>query len=81
MDHVTTSTARDAAQPTTLAEIRDLATLPIHSEEQPSLAGVLGVSRAFAYTLAARGEVPTIRLGRRLLVPVPALLRMLGAEQ
>ena len=39
---------------------------------------LLGVSRAFAYDLAARGELPTIRLGRRILVPKAALLAMVG---
>ncbi len=41
-------------------------------------AEVLGVSRAFAYELAARGEIPVLRLGRRRLVPRKALLEMLG---
>lgn len=40
---------------------------------------LLGISRAFAYELAARGELPVIRLGRRLLVPKRALLEMVGA--
>jgi excisionase family DNA binding protein len=39
---------------------------------------LLGVSRAFAYELAARGELKTIRLGRRVLVPKLALLAMVG---
>src|ERR1035437_7111828 len=39
---------------------------------------LLGVSRAFAYELAARGELTTIRLGRRVLVPKVALLAMVG---
>jgi excisionase family DNA binding protein len=39
---------------------------------------LLGVSRAFAYELAARGELPTIRLGRRILAPKAALLAMVG---
>jgi excisionase family DNA binding protein len=30
---------------------------------------LLGISRAFAYELVARGELPVIRLGRRRLVP------------
>jgi excisionase family DNA binding protein len=37
----------------------------------------LGVSRAHAYELAARGEIPTLRLGRRILVPKEALVRMM----
>ena len=40
-------------------------------------AGVLlGISRAFAYELVARGELPVIRLGRRRLVPRVALLAL-----
>ena len=30
---------------------------------------LLGISRAFAYELVARGELPVIRLGRRIVVP------------
>lgn len=37
---------------------------------------LLGISRAFAYELAARGELPVIRLGRRIVVPKAALLRL-----
>ena len=33
----------------------------------------LGISRAFAYELVARGEIPSIRLGRRVLVPTKRL--------
>jgi Helix-turn-helix domain len=36
-----------------------------------------GLSRASAYDAAARGDLPTIRIGRRLRVPVRALERML----
>ncbi len=44
---------------------------------------LLGISRAFAYELVARGELPSLRLGRRLLVPrraLEALLRV-GDDQ
>jgi excisionase family DNA binding protein len=37
---------------------------------------LLGISRAFAYELAARGDLPVIRLGRRIVVPKVALLRL-----
>ena len=37
----------------------------------------LGISRGAAYQAAERGELPTIRIGRRLLVPRAALLKML----
>ena len=39
---------------------------------------MLGISRRSAYRAAARGEIPTLRLGRRLLVPTPRLLALLG---
>ena len=41
-------------------------------------ARLLGIGRSAAYEAARRGELPTRRLGRRLLVPVPALLEWLG---
>lgn len=39
---------------------------------------ILGVGRCTAFEQAAAGTLPTIRVGRRLLVPVPRLLTMLG---
>lgn len=41
---------------------------------------ILGVSRRSAYRAAETGELPTLRLGRRLLVPTPKLLAMLGLD-
>lgn len=43
-------------------------------------AKLIGLGRTAAYDAARRGELPTRRLGRRLLVPVPALLTWLEAE-
>lgn len=45
-------------------------------------AELLGISRAFAYELVARGELPSIRLGRRVVVPRVQLLALVeaGAE-
>ena len=43
-------------------------------------AALLGISRAFAYELVARGELPVIRLGRRRLVPRRALLALVELE-
>ena len=39
-----------------------------------------GCSRSAAYAMARRGEIPTLRLGRQLRVPVPQLLALLGIE-
>lgn len=36
-------------------------------------AQVLGISRALAYELVARRELPSLRLGRRIVVPRRAL--------
>jgi excisionase family DNA binding protein len=41
---------------------------------------LLGISRAFAYELVARGELPVIRLGRRRLVPKRALYELVGMD-
>ncbi len=49
---------------------------PTISVEQA--AAVLGISRRSAYRAAAIGELPTLRLGRRLLVPTARLLELLG---
>lgn len=42
----------------------------------------MGIGRTKAYALARTGEFPVrlIRVGRRYLVPVPAILRLLGVE-
>jgi excisionase family DNA binding protein len=39
---------------------------------------LLGISRAFAYELVARGELPVVRFGRRIVVPKARLLELLG---
>ena len=44
-------------------------------------AKLCGVSRGVAYEAARRGELPTIRLCRRLLVPRRQLDAMLGVDQ
>ncbi len=42
---------------------------------------LLGISRAFAYEAVARGELPVICLGRRLLVPKVALLDLVKPDR
>ena len=41
----------------------------------------LGVGRNSAYAAARRGEIPTVRIGRRLLVPRIELHRILSGEE
>ena len=42
-------------------------------------ATVLGISRAFAYESVRRGDIPHVKIGRRLLVPRAALERLLDS--
>ena len=42
-------------------------------------ATVLGISRAFAYESVRRGDIPHVKIGRRLLVPRAALNRLLDS--
>lgn len=44
-------------------------------------ARVLGIGRNSAYEAVRRGEIPTIRIGRRFIVPRMALERMLGEAE
>ncbi len=46
----------------------------------PETAAILGLSKASAYDAAKRGEIPTVRIGRRLLVPTAALRRLLALD-
>jgi excisionase family DNA binding protein len=41
-------------------------------------AKALGISRAIAYEAVNNGDIPTIRIGRRILVPKAALNRLLS---
>jgi excisionase family DNA binding protein len=43
-------------------------------------AEILGIGRSAAYAAAARGELPVLRVGRRVLVPLAALERLLRGE-
>lgn len=38
-----------------------------------------GLSRGGSYAAARRGEIPTIKIGRLLRVPVAAMEKMIGA--
>ena len=62
--------------PLGLQDLEDRLTVTV--EEAASL---LSLGRTAAYEAARRGEIPTRRLGRRLIVPVPALLAWLCAGE
>ncbi len=47
----------------------------------PEAAELLGIGRAAAYEAARSGQLPTIRIGKRVLVPVAALERFLAGNE
>jgi len=45
------------------------------------MAARLGISRSFAYEAVQRGDIPHLRIGRRILIPRSALHRLVeGGE-
>ncbi len=44
----------------------------------PAAGRYLGLGRAQAYAAASRGDIPTLRVGRRILVPTAILAQRLG---
>ena len=46
----------------------------------PEAAELLGMSRALAYELVGRHELPALRLGRRLVIPRRALEALLDTN-
>ncbi|MDP9403840.1 MAG: helix-turn-helix domain-containing protein [Actinomycetota bacterium] len=57
--------------------LRDLADLPpVLPVEQGG--AILGLGRSASYEAAKRGELPTIAIGRRRVVPTARLLTLLG---
>jgi excisionase family DNA binding protein len=46
----------------------------------PEAGQLLGLGRNAAYEAAKRGDIPTIRMGRLLLVPKGPFHKLLGAE-
>jgi len=44
------------------------------------VANILGISRLSAYKAVHSGELPSVRIGRRYLVPTAAVRKMLAIE-
>lgn len=53
-------------------------TLVVSVEEAAEL---LGISRGLAYELVRRGELPALRLGRRLVVPRRRLFALIDGDE
>lgn len=43
-------------------------------------AGLLGISHGSIYAAHRRGEIPSLRIGNRIIVPTVKLLALLGVE-
>lgn len=59
----------------TIDELKSRATITIDEA-----AAVLGLSRGAMYQAARTAEIPTLKFGRRIVVPVVPLLALLGIE-
>jgi excisionase family DNA binding protein len=65
-----------AIAPQTLDEVAKQATITVEEA-----AVLLGLGRSAAYEAVRRGDLPSRRLGRRIVIPVPALLNWLGVPE
>ena len=45
------------------------------------VADLLGISLNHAYTMAKTGQIPSVKLGRRIVVPVDSLNRKINVEE
>lgn len=43
-------------------------------------AAVLGIGRNSAYEAVRRGEIPSIRIGRRIVIPTARLIALVGLD-
>jgi len=78
LDTVTTTTAEVVAGSTTavgaVAPVEDRLVFTVEEAAQ-----LLDISRSFAYEAVQRGDIPSMRIRRRILVPKAALERWLAS--
>jgi excisionase family DNA binding protein len=80
--------ARDAAREDHAKKAKDIvqsSTVSVPEADRltmsvPEAGRLLGLSRGSSYEAAKRGEIPTIRIGRLLLVPISAFDRTLNPQ-
>jgi excisionase family DNA binding protein len=68
-----TASASPTAAPGVIAPVEDRLVFTVEEAAQ-----LLGISRSFAYEAVNRGEIPSMRIGKRILVPKAALERALA---
>lgn len=64
----------DSSRPALMAELNK----PTTSVE--AAAEILGIGRSSYYAAIKNGELPALRIGRRIVVPTAPLRRLLGLE-
>lgn len=62
-----------SSEPISLDSIKSRLTISVEETAQ-----LLGIGRTAAYEAARRGELPTRRIGKRIVIPVALLLNWLG---
>ncbi len=70
----------DMTAPNAPARLPDPRTQPT-MDIWPQTGQLLGLSRQSTYDAANRGDIPTIRIGRRILVPTAAIHRLLQVDE
>jgi excisionase family DNA binding protein len=75
------SRSRDARRPRESGSQRDEPAAHPLTVTVEQAAMMLGISRTSAYACVARNEIPTVRLGRRVLVPTSRLMAMLNVGE
>ncbi|MEO6025582.1 MAG: helix-turn-helix domain-containing protein [Candidatus Binatia bacterium] len=70
-DSTRLSSKPESFRPAHLSELPDILTVV-------EVARVLRIGRNAAYEAIQRGQIPSLRFGRRVLVPKAALLAMIG---
>ena len=71
----TPGTAATSTLPTSAGAVSPVEDRLVFTVEEA--AQLLGISRSFAYEAVKQGEIPSMRIGRRILVPKAALQRFL----
>lgn len=68
-------------QPVTLQDLRTRPWFHVWRREGGDFAAAAGIGRDAAYGIVARGEVASVRIGRKVVVPTWAILQYLGYGQ
>lgn len=72
---MTNAITTDERPTLTIADLDGRATCTVREAAQ-----ILGIGTWSAYEAIKRDEIPVLRIGKRILVPVPRLRALLGAD-